>query len=235
MTKINFLKSKFKIFYYNYKFTRINKNSKIIISAGMPRSASTWLFNVIRILLNNYSNIDFDSGWISDINCSHKHDYLLIKTHHFNPIITKRAFIIFYSFRDIRDVLASKKRMFKIEPSFLEAKNLINADKKWKAMANYTMRYESMIESPNQEIKKIANILNIQNINIKKILDDLSTENYNSGISKNKHFNYKNLYHKNHITNGKYGTWNKQVDKKLIKNIEKKYSNWFIDNKYSLS
>jgi hypothetical protein len=42
------------------------------------------------------------------------------------------------------------------------------------------------------------------------------------------------LFHKNHITDGRHGSWNGIVNNLFIKEIEIKYKNWFVENGYDI-
>ena len=53
------------------------QRSEIILSAGMPRSGSTWLFNAARLLLR--ANGEPSSGWIGDWSSLPRKPVLLLK------------------------------------------------------------------------------------------------------------------------------------------------------------
>ena len=88
----------------------------------MPRSGSTWLYNAARLLLRRapQGGADLSGGWIGDWRRLPKRRRLLLKVHEFDPFLAKKARLVLYSYRDLRDALASCRRKFDIEPS-LEA------------------------------------------------------------------------------------------------------------------
>ena len=105
-------------------FYRVSTTSKIILSAGMPRSGSTWLYNAARLLLISSSSVgnNLSSGWIEDLGTLSKKEVMLIKIHDLPKFLSKKSQIILYSYRDLRDALASSKRKFGNEPSMDKAK-----------------------------------------------------------------------------------------------------------------
>ena len=93
----------------------IARRSKIVLCTGMPRSGSTWLFNAVRLLLQSeaaevcsYWKGDFDA--LKFLRSAGPEKILLLKIHRHSPVLEKKAAVIFYSIRDIRDVIASKIR-----------------------------------------------------------------------------------------------------------------------------
>ena len=75
----------------------------LILSAGMPRSGSTWLYNVIRLLISNspQSVENFISGWVNDFDNVYdlkkaSYDkYILIKIHNYDEALVNQADYIF--------------------------------------------------------------------------------------------------------------------------------------------
>jgi hypothetical protein len=157
----------------NY-FNNINdeKSEIIILSGGMPRSGSTWLFNVIRLLLQTIrpEPRKFECGWIDDLEISKKHPRRLIKLHDYRSDLVERASFIAYSFRDIRDAIASAKRKFNRIPDLSYAKYLIEQDHQWRNASNYVMKYEDMITDPRAEICKLSLLLGANYVDVDKIL-----------------------------------------------------------------
>ena len=84
-------------------------DSALILAAGMQRSASAWLYNAARLLLTSSPSVaeQFSCGWIGDWEQIPKKNYMLIKVHDFNKSLAGQSKCILYSFRDIRDVIAS--------------------------------------------------------------------------------------------------------------------------------
>lgn len=212
--------------------------AKIILSAGMPRSGSTWLFNAVRLLLleSGYSIV---AKWIDDFNESDllDVDICLIKIHQFKPEWIERADFIVYSYRDIRDAIASAERKFDLKPSLEHAKYLVDNDYKWKKVAHFVLKYELLLIQKESILKDVSKKLDItvNEHQIKNILNELDRISYHDPGSKNEKYHLVNLLHANHITNGAHGTWINQLDQHLIFDLEKHCYQWFKDFGYGVA
>jgi hypothetical protein len=205
---------------------------KLIVTAGMPRSGSTWLYNAVRLLLEGTGCLDIGAGWIADFNSFKNHDVVILKIHNFEPVIADNATVIFYSYRDVRDALASFKRKFGNEPSIDQAKTFIDNDNKWRQKASFIMKYEEMIAAREKTINAIARCLQIQNANPHHLMQEIDTMNYTKGDKKNNTYNLENLLHKNHITDGRHGSWKGHVPDTIITQIELECKDWLQANGY---
>jgi hypothetical protein len=211
---------------------------RLILSAGMPRSGSTWLYNAARLLIKGSfgSKNNFSCGWIGDWNDIPKKEFTLIKIHDFDEQIVTKASTILYSYRDIRDAMASSFRKFKNPPTIEKANNLINMHSKWVEVTDFIMRYEDMLHNKMKiidDLKKLFHIdFELPSIDIIKNIDML---NYDCDGKKNVVYHEVNLFHKDHITCGEWGSWGKQIDQDIIKEIENRYRQWFVDNNYPLT
>jgi len=208
--------------------------SKIILSAGMPRSGSTWLYNAARLIMlhSKLTSNTFSCGWIRDLDFPPQVDIMLIKVHNLPQFVAKKADLILYSYRDIRDALASSKRKSGKEPSMDRARYLIELDTKWRKLSDFTMRYETMIKNPNDIIERLASILEVKDIDSEYIVNEINKLSYDSPGQKKNEYNMVNLLHQKHITDGRHKSWNSDVDASLVKEIEKEYHYWFEKYNY---
>jgi len=208
----------------------------LIISAGMNRSASTWLYNVIRLLIQesaSYSN-NFRVGWVDDVLEYVDYESVLLKVHQYDDELAKKADFIFYSYRDLRDVLASLKRKFNNNPTLERANLLVETDRLWRNQACYNMRYEDFLHSELEEIKCIASALDISDVEPKLILKKLELLSYDSKGSRNDLYHNDNLFHQGHITDGRIGSWDGELDIEFVKELVDKHKYWFESNSYSV-
>ena len=205
---------------------------KLIATAGMPRSGSTWLYNTVRLLLERTGKLDIGAGWISDFYSFKNHDVVILKIHYYEPVIANNAAMILYSYRDIRDALASFKRKFGSEPTIERARNFIVNDKKWREKSPFIMKYEDMIASQEETAERIARFLGITSADCNRIIKDINTMTYEKGDKKNEVYNMENLLHKNHITDGRHGSWDSYVTKDLVNQIENEFNDWLKSNGY---
>ena len=204
---------------------------KLIVTAGMPRSGSTWLYNTVRLLLERTGKLDIGAGWIGDFNSFKNHDVVILKIHYYEPVIANNAAMILYSYRDIRDALASFKRKFGNEPTIERARKFILNDKKWREKSPFIMKYETMIASQEETAERIARFLGITNVDCNRIIKDINTMSYEKG-EKNEVYNMENLLHKNHITDGRHGSWDSYVTKDLVNQIKNEFNDWLKSNGY---
>jgi hypothetical protein len=211
----------------------------IILSAGMQRSGSTWLYNATRLLLmqSPLTRERTGYGWIGDLSILPQKKIMLIKIHDFNEKILHLDLpkIILYSYRDVRDALASSKRKWNQEPSLELADRLIQNDQQWRRHAHFIMRYESMISDQQGTLLELSNMLNINdNGNLQEIIAAIDALKYENAGNKNPLYHMENLLHKGHITDGRHGSWKGILDDSLLEQIQAKYREWFIQNNYPL-
>ena len=209
----------------------------LIVSAGMPRSASTWLYNVARLILESDPEIkkDLTSGWIEDLKRIPSTPIILVKTHEYVPDLAEKAQFILYSYRDIRDVIASLYRKFNVSPTVEGAAANIAQYEKWRMCADFVMKYEDMKRSPESVVKNLAEKLGYPNINPSFIISKLNEMSYETEGKKNSAYHLSNLYHKGHITDGRHGSWESTLDQGLIEQLELNFRDWLETNGYPLT
>lgn len=208
---------------------------ELILSAGMPRSGSTWLYNAMRLMLKTMKGLDLGAGWIQDFQSFKNHDTVLMKLHSFEPGVVPKANFVAYSYRDIRDSLASMKRKFNSKPTIAMADKFIEDDKKWRERANFILKYEDMVGNQGAIINELSEIMKIENIDGVKIADEINKMNYKSSDNRNQIYNKENLLHDGHITAGHHGSWKEDLSDDFIQEVELKYSDWLRGNNYPIS
>jgi hypothetical protein len=207
----------------------------LIVASGMPRSGSTWLYNVIRLIIRTGKpEINWQCGWLDDLNWEEESD-CLVKVHRANDIMSTKADVIFYSYRDIRDSVASLKRKLNKEPSISSVDQMMADDSYWRKRAIYSMKYEDMLSSPESVVTNIAKTLKIITDKPGEIVTQIAKLSYESIGTKNDIYHAENLLHKGHITDGRVGSWKGYIPEPLVAEIEKKYSSWFVSNGYELT
>jgi len=159
---------------------------------------------------------------------------MLIKVHRYDENLVNQSKYIVYSYRDIRDAMASMLRRFKHVPSIEIADALVSEYEKWMNVANVVMRYESMLEDKESIITQLANLFGMQNIDPAVIVESLEGLDYQSQGSKNAAYHNVNLYYRDHVTDGRHGSWKGLIDSDLIKQIEERHRGWFEKCGYSL-
>ncbi|MGF1580346.1 MAG: hypothetical protein ACFCD0_13365 [Gemmataceae bacterium] len=204
----------------------------LILTAGMPRSGSTWLYNTVRLLLeSSLGHPDrLASGWIHDWPKLPQRETVLLKVHDFDVHLADRSRLILYSYRDIRDALASSVRKFGTVPTLDLARKWLAQDQTWRNAATFVMRYETMIHARAQVCDQIANALGIPCCPT-NIIEQVQQLNCPSRTE----YDPTTLLHPNHVTDGRHGTWRKWLSESLVKELELEFREWFEVNDYPLA
>lgn len=215
----------------------MTKDKTLILVTGMPRSGSTWLYNAARILIENTPSManQFGCGWIGDWEKLPKKKIMLIKTHDYDHELVGYSRYILYSYRDLRDAMASAYRKFELVPSMEVADRFIDDDRRWIEVSSYAMHYETMLHNKEEIIKKLISVLKLSDTDPAKVIADIQLLHYGSTGEKNIDHNMTNLFHENHATtDGSHGLWKTSLDSNLVKEIEEKHKDWFLKNGYTI-
>lgn len=204
----------------------------LILSASMPRSASTWLFNVARLALSKVDGLDLGSGWIDELETFSKHDVVLVKIHNYDEDLMKKAAGITYSFRDIRDGMASMKRKFGVEPDMNLVDSTIKSDVAWRRKASVVMKYEDFLVSKTGFVEQTLGMFGIEGLDIEGLISELDGLVAGSNLSELTGHDSVNLLHPGHVTDGRQGSWDGVLDPAFVKEIEKRYDWWLHENGY---
>lgn len=208
----------------------------ITLAAGMPRSASTWLYNAARLVLCSSPIIarQFSGGWIADLNSLPRRRFMLLKIHDYHPQLVAKSAHVLYSYRDLRDVIASFLRHFGRALSLEEIDALMIQDQLWRQKADFTMQYERMMQDPAAVVEDIARVLKIPEVNSQAIVAEIASMDYDSPGPKTLGHHQINLFHRGHITDGRHGSWHQVLTPDMEKILVAKYHDWFVENGYTV-
>ncbi len=198
-----------------------------VLVPGMPRSASTWLYNAARLLLSHHVGSDFSCGWIEDITKIPPRRHMLIKAHKYDPATVDWSTRILYSYRDIRDVIASMSRKFGLEPSMEFADRLVLNHEQWAKTADFMMPYDAMLADKESVVADLAELLSVDASCAGEVVREIAGLSYESEGPKNEKYNEFNLFHQGHITDGRMKSWDGDVAADLIRRVEDKHRDWF--------
>jgi hypothetical protein len=213
-----------------YHIVKNYRSATLIYSAGMPRSGSTLLFNILKILIEEkYQGEKIVTGWTEDAFNFPKADVYLVKTHHLHRFDTMRAYKTIYTFRDIRDVLVSRLRKFNAKPTIEIVRYYIEQDIFARKHANLCLKYEDIMANQGNAIEQIKSVFRISIPTI-DIIKQLPSINESEGLD-NKHDSNSLLY-KNHITGTKKGEWHTILNEKLLDQIHHEFKWWLKENNY---
>ncbi|CAD5951812.1 hypothetical protein PCC9214_02603 [Planktothrix tepida] len=213
--------------------------SKLIVASGMMRSGSTWLYNATRLVLSSSPTIknNLTCGWSGDWKYKKipEKEYTLIKIHDFVQSIADQATLIVYSYRDIRDAMASNWRAFGDSPTVEFADYLIQMHEQWINVADLVVPYHRILTGKNSIIEELAQLCAVGSVNASAIVDEIDNLSYESEGDRDEVHHKTNLFHSNHITDGRNGYWVNYLDPDLVQQIEMKYRDWFEKYGYAAS
>ena len=187
------------------------------VAAGLPRSGSTLVYNVLRELLQ------FKHGEIVSYWCKNSPETVpensieLIKTHRL--IRRYRNSMIFFTFRDIRTVAVSAFRMFDYPICMRTIRSYVRESFVALSSNAYMLKYERWRYDPVYLVSLLAEILGVLTSPKKVYLDvirKMETEDFNL-----------TQFHPNHITNTKDEDWNEVIPVELQNKIKAEFSCWF--------
>ncbi len=203
----------------------------LVLSAGMPRSASTLLFNVLRLCLSEKYGEHLSCGWIGDINNLPTAEIYLLKTHTLGRFLWCRGQYVFYTYRDIREVLVSSSIKFDVTPSLDRCKVLIDEYVKAKKHADLMIKYEDMVNNTEDQISQIAAIIELD-VEPRKIFDDLPA--FGPERIRSSGYDRVTLTHGKHGSGMREGEWRTALPDNLRAEIQERYAWWFEDAHYNL-
>lgn len=205
---------------------------RLILSAGMQRSGSTWLFNALRLIMLRAGVKDVGSGWVGDYQTFEHHDTVIVKLHSFDAGAVNAASLVVYSYRDVRDAVASLKRAFNEEPHVDVARALIRQDREWRRHASFVMRYEDLIESPEPIVAALAAHVGVEGVDTGELAAELAGLSYQASRARHGVYDLDNLLHPGHVTDGRHGSWGDALSPELVHEIEQSCAGWLSENGY---
>ena len=198
-----------------------------ILSAGMHRSGSTWLYNAIRYILIQKRVKNITTGFVYEQEETPDNKNSVIKIHTVNKHYIDWADKIFYCYRDIRDVAASFIRWRGEKPNRMILEKDIKNFAVYKPLANLSVEYNRITKEPEQVLTEIADILG-HKIKPKAILKKLDAMKK----KKLKNTDPETLLRVGHITDGRSGIYKKDLPPDYLEWLEDKYGWWLKENNY---
>lgn len=204
----------------------------------MPRSGSTLLFNLCRMLFEEeYGKDKTYATWTQFFKENQQKKYNIIKNHDRVQKLIDWADLIITSVRDPRYVIASysdfnpkfnvnsESQIKSVCSSYIKTFEIM------KPLSDYTFRYESYFNDKTKIIKEIMNVLGINGskIDINKIIKNLDAI---------KNTKYEKLdravtqMHPNHISPKTNKTIQERLTKEQIRFIESNFSRFMLEHGY---
>lgn len=205
-----------------------------IVAAGIPRSGSTRLYNIIRLgMLQFFDKDQINAGWIN--NYSHqegKHN--IVKVHDYDPKWLEYGKHIFTTKRDVR-YIASSAYEHKPYDRFTNPNQLVGSMHNvlktydlWKEVSHYEVVYEDFPSKKEIIVKDIFDIIGLP-VDVTKLLDELSQ----IGNSKNR-FNEdgESLMHIQHFSPNTHKHYRDRLPPDFAFAIENTFASWLLENGY---
>lgn len=207
-----------------------------ILVAGIPRSGSLRLFNILRIGLQQvYSKDQIHHGYEKKFIPNYNKQVNLNKMH--DCLDSKRdwADFVFTTRRDLRYILASgidfgmlKKHLSEQEiVEFLT--DVTTKHSYWKQSTDFEIPYENFEENKREFINNVFSVLNIV-VDVDKILIGMAEINQKY-LDKNGHLEY---FSPKHISKNSHLHFSDRLDQEQVVVIEKHFKNWLISHGYEL-
>jgi hypothetical protein len=202
--------------------------------AGMNRSGSTWLYNVVRLLLVRAGAEDLGAGWVDDRGELLRHRTVVLKVHVFDPTLLVEPYVVLTSHRDLRDVAASLARKFKLPATLEMTRFVFEQYERWAELARFDMRYEDMLIDPAKMVGRVADAIGLAvgAGEITTIADEVELSKTTIRAD-SRGFDPKSLLHAGHITNGRPGSWTNEVSGELARQIVATFGSWMRAHGYS--
>ncbi len=201
----------------------------LVVSAGMPRSGSTLLFNILRETLATRWGDGLSAGWIHDLGELPRGRAFLIKVHTFEPFYRLRAAHSFYTYRDVRVAAVSRMRMFNLEPTLKRFRWVIEQYQIAKASCDLIIKYEDLIADPLSHTQAIARRLDITTDCEAVVAKVLGLRPPTDAAGP---YSMETLLHEGHVTNTGDDEWRRVLPRDLQDQVHAEFGWWFEECGY---
>lgn len=213
-----------------------------ILVCGMPRSMTTWAFNVIRELLSGQT---LKTVWIEPSDVAAEADFadsakaILAKCHHFSDGLADSADFVVYSFRDVRSAAVSYFRKFASPCPANQIEGWVRAGRRWIPIADVVLKYEDSEKRPTEAISQIRRALAHKfGEQVVSIDDDEVIRNRIDAAFDRRQAAEKIEYDSESMILPLHRTYQPPadqldaVDRALYNRVESEFSSWLLDNGY---
>ncbi|RMG92887.1 MAG: hypothetical protein D6703_00940 [Zetaproteobacteria bacterium] len=209
------------------------KNTRRILCAGIPRSGSTWMYNIIRLMLLR-SGAEVYGAWIEDYQPETQADWHVVKVHEpLDESWLEKAELIFCSHRDLRDIAVSSIRMGwakENEEVLFLLEKIVNMHHFWSSHAAFELHYEDLLDDPARVASAIAGVLGmtLDGDAIRQLCQKVDALNNNGKAEHDP----VTLLHPDHRQSGRYGRYRTELPASLTQQIELQFGPWLIEHGY---
>jgi hypothetical protein len=210
---------------------------EVVLATGAYRSASTWLYNAVRLALCADGRVVYGRFYDATYDPQHPAPTHVIKVHRYIPELCDVARRCLTSIRDPRDLVASAVRRGLIAPNpevaaaFAEEAVLLGYER-WRHHAAAIVRYEELVAGDPRDV--LARILTaLAPLGVEHADPDTLAAQL-AALQCGARYNRETLLWPNHITDGGIGVYGKTLPYATITRIEERLGDWMASNGYPL-
>lgn len=210
-----------------------------ILIAGVPRSGSTRLYNIVRLLLmQKYLPEDLYSVWHDHYDLQKERKNNIVKLHYFDQKWCDWADVIFTTKRDLRYVAASsleyhrhRGRVYGNEVLLNFLHTVVGMHDLWRFYSDYEMVYEEYKRFWLRDIMNLAEILELEDINYENVM--ISVEEIKSSLKETTFpYDWNTLMSNYHVSEKTNLHFRERLTIEQTQLIEQFFGNWLNDNGY---
>jgi len=207
----------------------------LIICAGMHRSGSTWLYNVVRYCCMN-AGLRTYGDYAKKYRDTIPADVHVLKIHPFKQHYCDRAKHVFTTVRDLRDVVASMIRYNITRPTPRDVahstEKLINREyAAWAPYSSLEIRYEEMVLDRPAAVAAVLRVLDLPSV-----VDPVEVHRDVEKLTRMAlpDLDRTTQLWPRHVTNGRTGSYAETLSPELIKIVENIGGSWLTEHGYEL-
>lgn len=212
-------------------WSRRRRNAPIVLAAGIPRSGSTWLYNVARLLLASRFGSAY-ACWIDDLDetALAAADAAVVKLHEPCDALADRATVVMTTHRDLRDIAVSLRSLNGAE--FDDAQMIASAaharalHDHWSSRAKLDLAYRDIATSPASQVRRVGEALGlmVDEDDAREIVD--AVDELPSPTDRRLKHDPTSLLHVNHRTDGRPGRWRGELSDETAEAITSAGIDW---------
>lgn len=214
---------------------------RLYVCAGMHRSGSTWLYNVVRLALMGlgeyvYATTAEPVGMYDPEYPVKQH---VVKTHTFRQDLVKNATRVFTSRRDLRDVAASMVRLGNIENEVLPVLKFLHWELRlylqWSSFSKYESVYEDMVQDKLLAVRSLLYKLGMA-LNMEANSNEIhaQVQALRAPPKEAKMYDPTTLLTPGHFTDGRVGSYKDTLSPEVVRAIEEEFGDWLQEKGYEV-